>query len=731
MFLAGSKTDSLSCVAFDAKSRFLIAAGGMMTSIKRRPVDLRELIAWDLPSGNVRWQVYEEADENIADLAVRPGGAELATKCTKHISIWSSEGKFLRRFDNDFLGGPIKFSADGERLVAPHENVVKVRSSGSGRVVAAIPISKSTYTSATAGDFIPETTELVVVASVINSRGNMSGLLLRVDQRTAKVTQSAKLEMVPDDVVVDPLGQWACITGERRNRGWVLFWDLANWRSIVDQGAHGGRVTDLAVSPDATQVATTGTDHVIRLWSVKSFKTISKLDEHKAEGDSGAGLAWSPDGNYLAFAAMGAAPWGGVFLYGRSREEWKLLGSTKPPMTASNAKVDLRPLRLYGGSPMDTFGNFDLLLNQWPAKCSSCTFPDIDATPEPYLLGRGIAAPGEYSAAVLGNFLVRPRARRILEIAVPGACKFFPTYEAKTKQTTDWSLAVPQTIVPTKALPEKVKKCSQCGEPKTMSHLEAIEFDPPAVDIFKSKQWTSSRIGEETPWYLESHLKSTRESVPKGQWTRLNLDRELWMSSRLLLLLKQQKVKGLDYSAALSNRKPTPREAQWIVEKDAEISRLGEPKAAAHPTATDTVAWFKDYLASKSAKKPLATEQDITKWEKANKLKLPRDYVHFVTRVGRHSFADMLGMEGYDVRIVGPKQLDADGYRRDRPEGPAEEAEPDGVLFAVAINGDALCFDVRSGKGDYAIHRFDHETERFEPFAVSFSAAIRRLVEKN
>ncbi|MCU0979902.1 MAG: hypothetical protein MUF25_12145, partial [Pirellulaceae bacterium] len=197
-------------------------------------------------------------------------------------------------------------------------------------------------------------------------------------------------------------------------------------------------------------------------------------------------------------------------------------------------------MRVYGTDvTMDTVGNFNLPANRRSAKCPRCTLPDLDAVPEPDLLSRGFTAPGDFSTAELGNFFVREFARRVLEIAAPSACRFFPTYEAKSGRPTDWFLSVPQTTVQTAKLPDKGVKCRECGEPKTMSHLEPLDFRPPAVDVFKSLQWTCRQIGEEAPWYLEGYLKTPRKELPKEQWTRLGLDRELWISTRLLMLMKQ------------------------------------------------------------------------------------------------------------------------------------------------------------------------------------------------
>jgi WD40 repeat protein len=65
-------------------------------------------------------------------------------------------------------------------------------------------------------------------------------------------------------------------------------------------------------------------DHVIRIWDTSTRKTVAKLDTHVAEDKSSACLAWSPNGEYLAFASCGAPPWGCVAVYVRNGEDWKL-----------------------------------------------------------------------------------------------------------------------------------------------------------------------------------------------------------------------------------------------------------------------------------------------------------------------------------------------------------------------------------------------------------------------
>ena len=85
---------------------------------------------------------------------------------------------------------------------------------------------------------------------------------------------------------------------------------------------------------------------------------------------------------------------------------------------------------------LDMRGNFGKPANPLPIKCPHCTFRDLDYVGEPYLLAKGFSSPAEATSAVRGNFLVRERVKRILEVAVPGACTFFPTAELKGKKPT-------------------------------------------------------------------------------------------------------------------------------------------------------------------------------------------------------------------------------------------------------------------------------------------------------
>jgi len=58
----------------------------------------------------------------------------------------------------------------------------------------------------------------------------------------------------------------------------------------------------------------------------------------------------------------------------------------------------------------------------------------------------------------------------------------------------------------------------------------------------------------------------------------------------VIVASEELKVKGLDYSSAMSNRKPTPSEARWIENKIAEVNASG---SVAPIAGSDNEDWFK------------------------------------------------------------------------------------------------------------------------------------------
>lgn len=418
------------------------------------------------------------------------------------------------------------------------------------------------------------------------------------------------------------------------------------------------------------------------------------------------------------------------------------------------------------------------LVNELPARCGHCSFPDIDFVPKTYLLARGVSSPAETWSAKLGNFLVRERVRRILELAVPKACDFRPTAELKSKKATPWSLVVPNRVLSTPGLkPWDPKRCSKCGEPKAgylfydnkrNRYVGLDQSDCEGIDVFKSQAWsavwqtaeerfeeinTSRTKGGHTLMKWSEGWPHVEPPTHKERWTRQGLDRELYFSIRLVELWKKAKVKGrLVVSYHFKDYVPTADDVAWVDEKMALLAKhglveapagkkaVGKAKkgkskktavsAAEKKAAAAAAKWFQQYLKKNAKKKPAAVDFEAV--EKKEKIKLPKSYKGFITKVGSKSFKDVNDMEGSTTKVLPPKQLDFRDYRAGALEDTDEEsAAVDGVMFAATDHGDCFVFDI-SGKGsDYPVFYYNHELNSMEPWSKNFAECIKRFADRN
>jgi Ni/Co efflux regulator RcnB len=412
---------------------------------------------------------------------------------------------------------------------------------------------------------------------------------------------------------------------------------------------------------------------------------------------------------------------------------------------------------------MDQFGNRDEPANPLPVKCPHCTMPDLDAVAKPYLLAKGFAAPAEHAPAEVGNFLVRERMRKILELVAPGACTFHPTAEKKSKKRTDWFLAVPAHVIEVPGMKEhdeKRERCGKCKAPKlgyqTYSrsrHVAVVNKLSAGVDVFKSKQWYAGQTAEDSLNGVNKYRKKegmepldwsayglTAPPHPQ-RWTRDGVSRDLYFSVRLEQLLKKAKVKGqlvrlLDFQDV----KPTAEDLAWIDEKLAQLAKHGLVDAPAKKAAKGkkpddgTAKWFAQYLKNNAAKKKPAAI-DFEAIEKKHKVTLPHDYKDFIATVGEKQFEDVMEQEGFTARVVGPKKIDFRDYRCGKMTDllfDEESLAVDGVMFADTEHGDAFVFDLaqRDAAGNYPVYWYDHEGNAMEAFAPTFAACIKRFVER-
>jgi hypothetical protein len=367
---------------------------------------------------------------------------------------------------------------------------------------------------------------------------------------------------------------------------------------------------------------------------------------------------------------------------------------------------------------MDCRDMFDDPINPLPRKCATCGFPDLDHVPQPYFLVRSrTLSPNELALAETGNFFLRERVRRVLDLLAPGQCTFFPTCYKGTSEKTPWLLAVPNHQVATARVHPSIPRCTACGEPRSAhpgSQWTEMLFGRPPRDQPRGEGWTDESERE----LLKS---STWGSSQRGwgQW----IFRNLYLSVRLLHLLKKIKARGFYEATCQKPVAPDKDESAWIREKLQLLEASGIPFHAAGTLSADDAKWFRQFLKSHACQ--VESAWDIKAVEKRVQAKLPKSYIDFVHTVGQMSFENIDEQEGFTASILPPTEL---GKVRHADESEDEESRAVNALtFATTGHGDCFCFDVQKGKKEYAVVLFKHEGMFFEPYAENFAACIKRF----
>jgi WD40 repeat protein len=371
----------------------------------------------------------------------------------------------------------------------------------------------------------------------------------------------------------------------------------------------------------------------------------------------------------------------------------------------------LRCLTFVGSdNRMDQKG-YDTPLNPLPLGCPVCKLPDLDFVPQPYLLAKGVDSPAELAAAEVGNLLVRARARKVLELAAPGQCAFYPT-QKKTGEATGWYLAVPLNKIVTGRVKENVPRCEHCGEPLHAhgSQYENVELSPIApFEMFKTQNWFS----------VATDIRRLASGVDKRH--QLSLSRQVHASLRLALLIDKLGLRGLEQCMS-SRDEPSQEDHAWARKQLSVLEgQLGGDDAEANRQ------WFEDYLATKRRKpKPF----DFSEIEQDHNLTLPDAYKKFVEKIGSKIFRNIDGEEGFDVRVLLPNELDFDALAGRIKDDPEADAGADGIVFAETGFGDVFCFKRVPATNEFEVYRYDHEMDDLELYAKNFESTIRAWAGK-
>ena len=343
-------------------------------------------------------------------------------------------------------------------------------------------------------------------------------------------------------------------------------------------------------------------------------------------------------------------------------------------------------------------------LNSLPEACGDCGFPELSHVPEPYFLVRSRTMnPNELAPAEMGNLLVRERLRTVFELVAPGDFAFYPTTFLKSSEQTPWWLAVPKHQVAIAEVDPKIPRCKTCGEPRAAhpgtQYSKWIWDGQSDHDALKSSTWASSESG----------------------WLERWIDRDIYLSVRLLSLLKQIGAKGLD-----PTEKPPPLEEDeeaWVQVQLQLLDENGVPSHAPGTVSNEDLKWYRRYLRENALAEKRS--HDWKSIEKRLGFKLPKSYRDFLDKVGSRSFDDLDGQPGFTARILSPEDLDENPLSAS--EADEEDAGIHAIVFATTDHGDCFCFDARRDLKEFEVLLYLHEMESFEAYASNFAACIRRF----
>jgi hypothetical protein len=357
-------------------------------------------------------------------------------------------------------------------------------------------------------------------------------------------------------------------------------------------------------------------------------------------------------------------------------------------------------------------------INPLPRKCAKCGFPNIDHVPQPYFLVKSrTMSPNELAQAENGNLLIRERVRRLLDLLAPGQCSYLPTCYKGTPRTTPWLLTVPNHQVVSAKVNPSIPRCVACGEPRSAhpgTQFSEYLFGKPSRGQPLGEGWTNESDFE----VLKS---STWGSSERGwdQW----ISRDLFMSVRLLHLLKKVKAKGFYEATCGKPMTPDKDESAWINEKFQLLESSGIPLHADGTMSDEVARWLRGYI--KTHGREMHSSYDTRALERRLKIRLPKSYLEFVNKLGPVSFTNIDEQEGFTASILAPDELAIGGYVDEFED--EESKAVNGLIFATTSHGDCFCFDVQKGKKEFPVFVLKHEYNCFEPYAENFAACIKRF----
>jgi hypothetical protein len=313
----------------------------------------------------------------------------------------------------------------------------------------------------------------------------------------------------------------------------------------------------------------------------------------------------------------------------------------------------------------------DTPTNRYEIHCEECNFPNIDKTPSPYFLTKGKNFSGiEISIADLGNLLISDRVKKVFEILIPEDCDYQETYIENTLIKTQWWLAIPRNKIQSGKTKNVIPVCSKCKEPLHAHPGSQYEFWFTDLendnDILKSSNW---------------------HSVDEKDWKISWIGRDIFLSVRLIHLLKKIKAKGIYQVLGSKYKKLLPDEKKWIKESIDKIGDLANLNPTKEPTQKQIDRFLK--LNGVTAINP----EKVSTFEKRFKIKT-NDTLKYLSSINKSTKIKVLDNLDFEILNSNDWELLKDSKKL--------------IKFAENSFGDSLYFDQK--EKHCAVYYFDHET---------------------
>lgn len=232
------------------------------------------------------------------DITFSPDGSRFALRDAGRIRVWdTADGRLLRTLDGkgQTAAADLEVSADGRWLASG--------SVGSGARVwnletGALQLQANPPRTVQKLRFSPDSTQLAVEAGTLQ---DAAGRVVEAwSLPSAARLWSRPFEAANADLRYSPDGRWLVAWGRQRA---PQLWRSADGAAGPTLAEPGTDWQDFAFSPDGTQLAGIDRTGSVRLWDTTSGAALSSVAGTQASACCIGGIAFAPDGRWLAAAA--------------------------------------------------------------------------------------------------------------------------------------------------------------------------------------------------------------------------------------------------------------------------------------------------------------------------------------------------------------------------------------------------------------------------------------------